>query len=187
MTPHAEQADRFDQLLAALVNQSIAQREYTELCDLMRGHHERRQQYLAHMILDADLRWDHADLATAADHDAGFTDQPHPSPMMSEANRRAPKKFRVSSFGFRVSTLALAATILLALTAWFALPDFSNPQSEIQNPQSFASVATLTSTANAEFIRLAGARRVDLVASPPLTIALEYPARSPRIESVGFP
>jgi len=46
---------------------------------------------------------------------------------------------------------AAAALLAVALTAWFALPDFSNPQSEIRNPQSFAPVATLTNTTNAAF------------------------------------
>jgi len=74
---------------------------------------------------------------TFRDQGSGTRDQNKTSPMAS------PRAVGVA--------LAAAAVITLALTAWFALPDFSNPQSEIRNPQSFASVATLTNTANAVF------------------------------------
>jgi len=73
---------------------------------------------------------------TFRDQGSGTRDQNKTSPM---ASPRA------------VGVALAAAVITLALTAWFALPDFSNPQSEIRNPQSFASVATLTHIENAAF------------------------------------
>jgi len=74
---------------------------------------------------------------------------------LSMPKPRIEKKFRVSSFGFRISTLALAAAILLALTAWFLFlpePRTLNPE---PSPTPPASVATLTNTHNAVFANTA--------------------------------
>jgi len=81
---------------------------------------------------------------TFRDQGSGPRDQNKTSPMASP----------------RAVGVALAALITLAVTAWFALPDFSNPQSEIRNPQSFASVATLTNTTNAVFANTAAPMRL---------------------------
>jgi len=108
--------------------------------------------------------------ATERVQGSGFRVQKQTTPTLRRS-RSVGYKFRAQGSGPRdqnktspmaspraVGVALAAALITLALTVWFALPDFSNPQSEIRNPkseirnpQSFASVATLTDTNTAQF------------------------------------
>jgi len=120
------------------IHAAVAAKRFDELETLLLQSPEARRLYLRYTLETVSLRrWAQSRVQgpRIRDQGSGTRDQNKTSPMASP----------------RAVGVALAATILLAVTAWFALPDFSNPQSEIRNPQSFASVATLTNIENAAF------------------------------------
>jgi len=145
---------QLDRLLSALTEGPLDADQRAALNDLLRRDPARIEAYIDHLALHSLLRTELCAPQPIAltgiqglgirDQGSGPRDQNKTSPMASP----------------RAVGVALAATILLALTAWFALPDFSNPQSEIRNPQSFASVATLTNTTNAAFADTAAPMRL---------------------------
>jgi len=145
---------QLDRLLSALTEGPLDADQRAALNDLLRRDPARIEAYIDHLALHSLLRTELCAPQPIAltgiqglgirDQGSGPRDQNKTSPMASP----------------RAVGVALAATILLAVTVWFALPDFSNPQSEIRNPQSFASVATLTNTTNAAFADTAAPMRL---------------------------
>jgi len=142
-------------LLRAAVEGTLDAETHAQLAARIAGEPQVRDAYLRLMHLHAMLHWQQG--AGVDLHESGISARAENSKLEvrnSKQNRPLAhaRAGEASSFEFRASslTLALAAAILLAATAWFTLPLSSNPQSEIDNPQS-PSVALLTNTDNAVF------------------------------------
>jgi len=169
--------DELMNLLDAWCDDVLTTEQAERIEQIVRADQAAMDLYLLVTHLDGALRWEHERVhVTAADT---ATQRVQGSAFRVQGKKHTPPLRRSRSVGYtfrdqgsgprdqnktspmaspRAVGVALAATILLAVTAWFALPDFSNPQSEIRNPQSeirnpksFASVATLTHIENAAF------------------------------------
>jgi len=169
--------DELMNLLDAWCDDVLTAEQAERIEQIVRADQAAMDLYLLVTHLDGALRWEHERVhVTAADT---ATQRVQGSAFRVQGKKHTPPLRRSRSVGYtfrdqgsgprdqnktspmaspRAVGLALAAIITLAVTAWFALPDFSNPQSEIRNPQSeirnpksFASVATLTHIENAAF------------------------------------
>jgi len=148
------------QLFDALLDDSITPDQHTELTRRLDADEATRRAWADYVHLHTALLCEHTAPVAAAEKNSKFAVEDRRSPIRNSKKKIRSHQFAAgesSYFEFRVSslTLALAATILLALTAWFifsAEPRTLNPE---PSPTPPASVATLTNTHNAVFANTA--------------------------------
>lgn len=129
---------QFDALLAAMIDQTITPAERDALMQMLRDDAELRRQYIEHLLLDADMHWDHARVQTVP---AMQTPSPISGSGAWYSALRDPKA---------TLPLAAAALIALAATVWFLLPA-PTPTHRPDVPAVAPSIAMLTAAEDAVF------------------------------------
>jgi len=146
--------DRLMTLIAAACDETADAAMLGELGAELESDSAARRLYMRYLDLHSELQ--RRQSSGVRDQGSGFrvrdeNSKPEARNSNVHLRRVGATEPAVSGFRFRVSSFAFAAALItLALTAWFVIASFSNPQSEIDTPPS-ASVALLTHTQGASF------------------------------------